>query len=122
MKPRPTRKIHIGSLVIGGDSPIAVQSMAATQTQNLTATARQIEILENAHADIIRIAVDSEKDVEALKILRKQFPYSILSVDLQENYKLAPIVAPLVNKIRYNPGHLFHLEKGTIHRRCRTRE
>ena len=111
MKPRPTRKIHIGSLVIGGDSPIAVQSMAATQTQNLTATARQIEILENAHADIIRIAVDSEKDVEALKILRKQFPYSILSVDLQENYKLAPIVAPLVNKIRYNPGHLFHLEK-----------
>ncbi|MDA0692085.1 MAG: (E)-4-hydroxy-3-methylbut-2-enyl-diphosphate synthase [Nitrospinae bacterium] len=111
MKPRPTRKIHIGSLVIGGDSPIAVQSMAATQTQNLTATARQIEILENAHADIIRIAVDSEKDVEALKILRKQFPNSILSVDLQENYKLAPIVAPLVNKIRYNPGHLFHLEK-----------
>ncbi len=111
MKPRPTRKIHIGSLVIGGDSPIAVQSMAATQTQDLTATARQIEILENAHADVIRIAVDSDKDVEALKTLRKQFPDTILSVDLQENYKLAPIVAPLVNKIRYNPGHLFHLEK-----------
>jgi len=111
MKLRPTRKIHIGSLVIGGDSPIAVQSMAATQTQNLEATARQIEILENAHADVIRIAVDSDKDVEALKTLRKQFPDSILSVDLQENYKLAPIVAPLVNKIRYNPGHLFHLEK-----------
>jgi (E)-4-hydroxy-3-methylbut-2-enyl-diphosphate synthase len=111
MKPRPTRKIHIGSLVIGGDSPIAVQSMAATQTQDLKATARQIEILENAHADVIRIAVDSDKDVEALKTLRKQFPNTILSVDLQENYKLAPIVAPLVNKIRYNPGHLFHLEK-----------
>ncbi len=111
MKPRPTRKIHIGSLIIGGDSPIAVQSMAATQTQDLQATARQIEILENANADVIRIAVDSDKDVEALKILRKQFPDSILSVDLQENYKLAPIVAPLVNKIRYNPGHLFHLEK-----------
>jgi (E)-4-hydroxy-3-methylbut-2-enyl-diphosphate synthase len=111
MKPRPTRKIHIGSLTIGGDSPIAVQSMAATQTQDLEATARQIEILENAHADVIRIAVDSDKDVEALKTLRKQFPNTILSVDLQENYKLAPIVAPLVNKIRYNPGHLFHLEK-----------
>jgi (E)-4-hydroxy-3-methylbut-2-enyl-diphosphate synthase len=111
MKPRPTRKINIGSLVIGGDSPIAVQSMAATQTQDLKATARQIEILEKANADVIRIAVDSDKDVEALKILRKQFPDSILSVDLQENYKLAPIVAPLVNKIRYNPGHLFHLEK-----------
>jgi (E)-4-hydroxy-3-methylbut-2-enyl-diphosphate synthase len=111
MKTRPTRKIHIGSLVIGGDSPIAVQSMAATQTQDLKTTARQIEILQNAGADVIRIAVDSDKDVEALKTLRKQFPDCVLSVDLQENYKLAPIVAPLVNKIRYNPGHLFHLEK-----------
>ena len=111
MKPRTTRKIHIGSLVIGGDSPIAVQSMAATQTQDLETTARQIEILQDAGADVIRIAVDSDKDVEALKTLRKQFPDCVLSVDLQENYKLAPIVAPLVDKIRYNPGHLFHLEK-----------
>jgi (E)-4-hydroxy-3-methylbut-2-enyl-diphosphate synthase len=111
MKSRPTRKIHIGSLVIGGDSPIAVQSMAATQTQDLDATARQIEILQDAHADVIRIAVDSDKDVEALKTLRAKFSDCVLSVDLQENYKLAPIVAPFVNKIRYNPGHLFHLEK-----------
>ena len=111
MQLRKTRKIHIGKLVIGGDSPIAVQSMAATQTQDLTATARQIEVLEKANADIIRIAVDNEKDVEALKILRKKFSDSTWSVDLQENYKLAPIVAPWVDKIRYNPGHLFHLEK-----------
>ena len=108
---RKTRKIHIGKLVIGGDSPIAIQSMAATQTQDLTATARQIEVLEKANADIIRIAVDNEKDVEALKILREKFPESTWSVDLQENYKLAPLVAPWVDKIRYNPGHLFHLEK-----------
>ena len=108
---RKTRKINIGKLVIGGDSPIAIQSMAATQTQDLTATARQIEVLEKANADIIRIAVDNEKDVEALKILREKFPDSTWSVDLQENYKLAPIVAPWVDKIRYNPGHLFHLEK-----------
>ncbi len=111
MQPRKTRKIRIGKLVIGGDSPIAVQSMAATQTQDLAATARQIEVLEKANADVIRIAVDSEKDVEALKELRKKFPDSTWSVDLQENYKLAPIVAPWVDKIRYNPGHLFHLEK-----------
>ena len=108
---RKTRKIHIGKIVIGGDSPIAIQSMAATQTQDLTATARQIEVLEKANADIIRIAVDNEKDVEALKILREKFPESTWSVDLQENYKLAPMVAPWVDKIRYNPGHLFHLEK-----------
>jgi (E)-4-hydroxy-3-methylbut-2-enyl-diphosphate synthase len=111
MQPRKTRKIRIGKVVIGGDSPIAVQSMAATQTQDLTATARQIEVLEKANADVIRIAVDSEKDVEALKTLREKFPDSTWSVDLQENYKLAPLVAPWVNKIRYNPGHLFHLEK-----------
>jgi (E)-4-hydroxy-3-methylbut-2-enyl-diphosphate synthase len=111
MKARKTRKIRIGKLVIGGDSPIAVQSMAATQTQDLTATARQIEVLEKANADVIRIAVDSEKDVKALKELRKKFPDSTWSVDLQENYRLAPTVAPWVDKIRYNPGHLFHLEK-----------
>ena len=108
---RKTRKIQIGKLMIGGDSPIAIQSMAATQTQNLEATARQIEVLEAAQADIIRIAVDNEKDVTALRTLRQQFPKSVWSVDLQENYKLAPLVAPFVDKIRYNPGHLFHLDK-----------
>ena len=111
MKPRQTRKIRIGSLTIGGDAPIAVQSMAATRTQDLAATGRQIEVLEQAHADVIRIAVDSEADVEALAKLRARYPDSVFSVDLQENYRLAPMVAPLVNKIRYNPGHLYHLEK-----------
>jgi len=110
-KKRLTRKINIGSLSIGGDSPVAVQSMTATQTQDLKVTARQIEILEQAGADVIRIAVDNDADVAALASLREKFPKPIFSVDLQENYKLAPKVAPLVNKIRYNPGHLFHLEK-----------
>ena len=110
-KKRLTRKINIGSLSIGGDSPVAVQSMTATQTQDLKVTARQIEILEQAGADVIRIAVDNDADVAALASLREKFPKPVFSVDLQENYKLAPKVAPLVNKIRYNPGHLFHLEK-----------
>ena len=108
---KSSRKIRIGSLVIGGDSPVAVQSMAATQTQDLEETARQIEILERAGADVIRIAVDNDADVVALETLRKKFPNPIFSVDLQENYRLAPKVAPLVNKIRYNPGHLYHLDK-----------
>jgi len=111
MKPRTTRKIKIGSLTIGGDQPIAVQSMAATRTQDIETTARQIEILQASGADVIRIAVDSEADVEALAKLRARFPDCVMSVDLQENYRLAPLVAPLVNKIRYNPGHLYHLEK-----------
>ena len=110
MKPRKTRKIRIGSLTIGGDSPIAVQSMTATRTQDLQATARQIRILEEAGADVIRVAVDDEADIEALKELRKNSS-AVFSVDLQENYRLADKVAPLVDKIRYNPGHLFHLDK-----------
>ncbi|MGV7221256.1 MAG: (E)-4-hydroxy-3-methylbut-2-enyl-diphosphate synthase [Nitrospinales bacterium] len=110
MKPKNTRKIKIGSLTIGGDSPIAVQSMTATRTQDLEATARQIKILEEAGADVIRIAIDDEADIEALKTLRKDSK-AVFSVDLQENYRLAEKVAPLVDKIRYNPGHLFHLDK-----------
>lgn len=109
-KKRSTRQIKIGSLTIGGDSPIAVQSMTATRTQDLQATGRQIEILEKAGADVIRIAVDSKEDVEALRKLRENTK-AVLSVDLQENYLLAPEVAPLVDKIRYNPGHLWHLQK-----------
>ncbi len=109
-KKRNTRQIKIGSLTIGGDSPIAVQSMTATRTQDLQATGRQIEILEKAGADVIRIAVDSKEDVEALRKLREN-TNAVLSVDLQENYLLAPEVAPLVDKIRYNPGHLWHLQK-----------
>ncbi|QPJ63567.1 MAG: (E)-4-hydroxy-3-methylbut-2-enyl-diphosphate synthase [Candidatus Nitronauta litoralis] len=109
-KKRSTRQVKIGSLTIGGDSPIAVQSMTATRTQDLEATGRQIEILEKAGADVIRIAVDSKEDVEALKKLRESTD-AVLSVDLQENYLLAPEVAPLVDKIRYNPGHLWHLQK-----------
>ncbi len=110
IQPRKTRKIRIGTLTIGGDSPIAVQSMTATRTVDIDATARQIQILEKAGADVIRIAVDSKEDVEALKKLRKM-SNAVFSVDLQENYRLAPLVAPHVNKIRYNPGHLYHLDK-----------
>ena len=107
---RKTRQIQVGSLSIGGDAPIAVQSMAATRTQDLEATRRQIRILEAAGADLIRIAVDSPADVEALALLAKETDKP-LSVDLQENYRLAESVAPHVQKLRYNPGHLHHHEK-----------
>jgi (E)-4-hydroxy-3-methylbut-2-enyl-diphosphate synthase len=107
---RKTRQIQVGNLPIGGDAPIAVQSMAATRTQDLEATRRQIRILEDAGADLIRIAVDSPADVEALALLAKETDKP-LSVDLQENYRLAESVAPHVQKLRYNPGHLHHHEK-----------
>ncbi|MBL4769595.1 MAG: (E)-4-hydroxy-3-methylbut-2-enyl-diphosphate synthase [Planctomycetes bacterium] len=106
---RKTRPIKVGNLTIGGGG-ITVQSMAATRTQDLEATLRQIEILESAGADLIRIAVDSKADVVALEKLCKATKVPI-SVDLQENYRLADAVGPFVQKVRYNPGHLHHHEK-----------
>jgi len=107
---RATREIAIGTTRIGGSHPIAVQSMAATRTQDTEATLRQIELLEKAGADLIRIAVDSRKDVDALASLAAHTDIP-LSVDLQENYRLVQHVAPHVQKVRYNPGHLYHHEK-----------
>jgi len=112
---RKTRTNHVRDLAIGGQAPIAVQSMAATQTRKIEATARQVQLLEEAGADLIRIAVDSKQDVEALARIRAGTK-ALLSVDLQENYRLAELVAPHVDKIRYNPGHLHHHEKGKTDR------
>jgi (E)-4-hydroxy-3-methylbut-2-enyl-diphosphate synthase len=108
---RKAREIRIGNVRIGGSNPIAVQSMTATRTQDVAATIRQVELLEDAGADVIRIAVDNPKDVAALAEVRKARPNANLVVDLQENYRLAEKVAPYVQKLRYNPGHLYHLER-----------
>src|SRR5580704_15748981 len=105
-----TRMVAIGSATIGAGQPIAVQSMTATQTQDIDATVGQIEALFAAGADVIRVAVDSNKDAAALAEIRKQTKAN-LAVDLQENYRLAEVVAPYVDKIRYNPGHLYHHER-----------
>jgi len=106
----PTRAVRIGPITIGGGAAVAVQSMAATRTQDVDATVRQVELLAAAGVDLVRIAVDSKRDVEALAQVRKRTS-ATLSVDLQENYRLATLVAPLVDKIRYNPGHLHHHER-----------
>ncbi len=108
---RTTRKIRIGSLHIGGDSPIVVQSMCATRTLDIDATVAQTHQLAQAGAGVVRVALDSEKEVGALKEIRRQTEGITLSVDLQENYRIADKVAPYVDKIRYNPGHLHHIEK-----------
>lgn len=84
--------------------------MTATKTQDIDATVALVEQLRAAGADVVRIAVDSRKDAAALAEIRKQTPAN-LSVDLQENYRLAEVVAPHVDKIRYNPGHLYHHER-----------
>jgi len=109
-KRNPTRSVAIGSIRIGDYNPIAVQSMTATKTQDIDATVAQAEALRRAGAGVVRIAVDSDKDAAALAEIRRQTTAN-LAVDLQENFRLAEQVAPHVNKIRYNPGHLYHHQK-----------
>ncbi len=106
----PTREVIIGSVTIGAGHDIAVQSMTATKTHNIDATVGQVKALQEAGADLIRVAVDSKKDAEALVEISKQTGAN-LSVDLQENYKVAELIAPHVAKLRYNPGHLYHHER-----------
>ncbi|MBL9083609.1 MAG: (E)-4-hydroxy-3-methylbut-2-enyl-diphosphate synthase [Planctomycetales bacterium] len=110
LKRNPTRAVKVGSCTIGGGNPIAVQSMTATHTQDIAATVAQANDLVAAGADVVRIAVDSTKDAVALAEIRKQTTAN-LSVDLQENYRLCVDVAPSVDKVRYNPGHLYHHER-----------
>lgn len=109
-KRKPTRAVQVGTVQVGAGAPIVVQSMCATKTTDIDATVAQVHQLEEAGAGIVRIAVDNPKEAAALKEIRAQTT-ATLSVDLQENYKVANQVAPHVDKIRYNPGHLHHIEK-----------
>lgn len=108
--PRATRPVAIGQITVGGGAPVAVQSMCATKTRDIDATVAQVNQLSAAGAAIVRIAVDNDREVEALREIRRQTTAN-LAVDLQENYRLAARVGPHVDKIRYNPGHLHHVER-----------
>jgi (E)-4-hydroxy-3-methylbut-2-enyl-diphosphate synthase len=106
----PTRSVRIGTVTIGRGHPIAVQSMTATSTRDIDATVAQVNALAAAGADVVRIAVDSPAEVDAVAEIRSQTAANLV-VDLQENYRLAERLAPHVDKLRYNPGHLYHHER-----------
>ena len=106
-----TRAIQIGTIFIGGGHPVAIQSMCATKTTDAVATAKMCQQLHEHGAALVRVAVDTPLDAAALANIR-DLTEANLSVDLQENYRLAEKVAPFVDKIRYNPGHLHHIEPG----------
>src|SRR6202158_1333707 len=107
---RPTRAVRIGTLQIGAGAPVAVQRMCATKTRDIDATVAQTNQLRDAGAGVVRIAVDNDKEVDAVKEIRRQTD-AVLAVDLQENYRIAAKLGPYVDKIRYNPGHLHHVER-----------
>ncbi len=106
MKRRKTRKIKIGSLYVGGDAPVSVQSMAKTDTRNVGETVRQIKRLENAGCELVRVAVP---DMEAAKLLgRIKSRISIpLAADIHFDYRLAlEAIKQGVDKLRINPGNI----------------
>ncbi len=109
-KRNPARLVKIGTLAMGGGQPIVLQSMCATKTADIEATAAQVDQLTAAGAGLVRVAVDTAADCRALAEIRRRTQAN-LSVDLQENYRLAAEVAPWVDKIRYNPGHLYHHQR-----------
>ena len=110
MKRNPTRSVRVGLVFLGSGHPVAVQSMCATRTRDVDATVEQAEAIRKAGGALVRVAVDSPKDVQALAEVRRQTKANLV-VDLQESYRLAQTVAPHVDKVRYNPGHLWHHER-----------
>ena len=106
----PTRPVRIGSLTVGDGHPIAVQSMCATKTADVEATVAQIEHLVQAGAEFS--AWRSTPRPTPPRWLKSASGQRQISLAIQENYGLAKYIALSVSdKIRYNPGHLYHMER-----------
>ena len=105
-----TKKINIGGCVIGGGSPIAIQSMCNTKTEDIAATVNQIHELESAGCDIIRVAVPSFEAASALSEIKRQIRIPLVA-DIHFDYRLAiESVKNGADKIRINPGNIGSVE------------
>jgi len=104
-------EVKIGDVIIGGGRPIAVQTMCNTHTSDEQATTEQCRAMAAAGADIIRITVPTEKDVEHIRrihdALRAEGIDTPLVADIHFSSRTAIAVAPFVEKVRINPGN-FH--------------
>ncbi|MBU0980148.1 MAG: flavodoxin-dependent (E)-4-hydroxy-3-methylbut-2-enyl-diphosphate synthase [Nanoarchaeota archaeon] len=105
-----TRKVKIGKLHIGGGSPISVQSMTNTDTKDVKATVAQINQLEDAGCEIIRVAVPDMESAKALKEIRQEINIPLVG-DIHFDYRLALEAAKHVDKLRINPGNIGDEEK-----------
>ena len=105
-KRHPTRQIKVGKVLVGGDAPISVQSMTTTKTTDINATLQQIAELTAAGCDIVRVAVPSQDDADALPIIamKSQIPV-IADIHFQPKYVFAAIDAGCA-AVRVNPGNI----------------
>lgn len=103
---RKTREVKIGNVTIGGDNPIAIQSMCNTKTSDVKATVAQILALEKAGCEIIRVAVPDMEAALAIKEIKKQIHIPLVA-DIHFDYKLAlQAIESGVDKLRINPGNI----------------
>ena len=106
-----TKQVLCRDVPIGGDAPVSIQSMTNTHTEDVPATLEQIRALEAAGCDIVRIAVSSEKELEAFREIRRQTEMPLVA-DIQFNYRLAIGCAEQgADKIRINPGNIGSHER-----------
>ncbi|MBQ4464306.1 MAG: flavodoxin-dependent (E)-4-hydroxy-3-methylbut-2-enyl-diphosphate synthase [Eubacterium sp.] len=111
MMRRKSREVIIGNVAIGGDAPIAIQSMTNTRTEDVRATVEQILSLEQAGCDIIRCAVPTQEAAEALSEIKKEIHIPLVA-DIHFDYKLAiAAVEHGADKIRINPGNIGSRER-----------
>ncbi len=106
IKRRISRQIHVGTVPVGGDAPIAVQSMTNTETCDVSATVAQIKALQDAGADIVRVSVPTMDAAEAFGAIRRQVDVPLVA-DIHFDYRIALRVAELgVDCLRINPGNI----------------
>lgn len=103
---KKTKEVRIGNIYIGGNNPIAVQSMTNTDTKDIKKTVNQIRDLQNAGCDIVRVAVLDFEAANAIKEIKKEINIPIVA-DIHFNYRLAiEAIKNGADKIRINPGNI----------------
>ncbi|EIW87718.1 4-hydroxy-3-methylbut-2-en-1-yl diphosphate synthase [Alishewanella agri BL06] len=106
IKRRPSTQIKVGNVLIGGDAPIAVQSMTNTRTTDVDATVAQIRAIAAAGADLVRVSVPTMEAAEAFKLIKQQSPIPLVA-DIHFDYRIALKVAEYgVDCLRINPGNI----------------
>src|SRR3954449_1499735 len=100
------RQIHVGGVPIGGGAPVVVQTMTKTETANLPATMDQIRRVDDAGADIVRVAGARDRDVQALKAIVAESPIPVIA-DIHFNHTLAlKALDAGAHCVRINPGNI----------------
>jgi (E)-4-hydroxy-3-methylbut-2-enyl-diphosphate synthase len=108
---KQTRKIYVGNVPVGGDSPISVQSMTNTLTADSVSTIRQIQQLHEAGADIVRVSVPDQEAADSFHVIKSKSPVPLVA-DIHFDYTMAlEAIKGGADCIRINPGNIGKEEK-----------